>query len=130
LFSLILILISSPQVAAQACYWSGTAPVCDGSCAPHESEIDRRATSPGSPPASAQYQTAFNDLGQQGYRVTHISGWQSGGVPHFAAIWKKIIGPDWIAQHGILANTYQEEFDKFSKQGYRLRHVGGYHAYN
>jgi DNA-binding transcriptional regulator of glucitol operon len=79
---------------------------------------------------SAQYQQEFNTLSQQGYRLTRIRGWRSGNTTHYAAIWEKVSGPAWVARHGMLSDAYQEEFDALAKQGYRLRHVSGYHTYN
>ena len=78
---------------------------------------------------SAQYQHEFNTLTQQGYRLARISGWRSGDAAHYAAIWEKTQGPAWVARHGMLSDTYQEVFDKLKKEGYRLRHVSGYHTY-
>jgi DNA-binding transcriptional regulator of glucitol operon len=79
---------------------------------------------------SAQYQQEFNTLSQQGYRLIHIRGWPSGNTVHYAAIWEKTDGSPWIARHGMLSNDYQEEFDTLLKQGYRLKHVSGYHVFN
>ncbi|CAN7757911.1 hypothetical protein LJR296_006854 [Cupriavidus necator] len=79
---------------------------------------------------SAQYQQEFNRLGQQGYRVVTVSGWRSTNEPRFAAIWEKVDGPPWLARHQMLADGYQEEFDKFTKEGYRLKVVSGYHMYD
>lgn len=79
---------------------------------------------------SGQYQQEFNTLTQQGYRLAHISGWRSGTTIHYAAIWEKIKGPAWVARHGMLSDAYQEEFDKRAKEGYRLKDVCGYHAYD
>lgn len=79
---------------------------------------------------AAQYQAEFNRLSQQGYKLARIRGWTSNGEPHFAAIWVKVDGGAWIARHGILADSYQEEFDKNLKDGYRLKHVSGYQTFN
>ena len=79
---------------------------------------------------SAQYQQEFNTLTQQGYRLARIRGWRSGDTAHYAAIWEKIEGPAWVARHGMLSDAYQEEFDKLAKEGYRLKHVSGYHTFN
>ena len=79
---------------------------------------------------SEQYQQEFNTLTQQGYRLTRIRGWRSGDTVHYAAIWEKNAGPDWVARHGMLSDAYQEEFDNLSKKGYRLKHVSGYQPYD
>jgi len=79
---------------------------------------------------SEQYQQEFNTLSQQGYRLVRIRGWRSGDVAHYAAIWEKTGGPAWVARHGMLSDAFQEEFDTLVKDGYRLRHISGYHTYN
>lgn len=78
---------------------------------------------------SAQYQAEFNRLAQAGFRLWKIRGWNSGGTPKFAAIWVKVHGGPWAARHGMFADAYQEEFDAMAKQGYRLRFVSGYPAF-
>ena len=79
---------------------------------------------------SAQYQQEFNNLNNQGYRLTRISGWRSGDTLHYAAIWEKSEGPAWMARHGMSSDSYQEEFNKLTAEGYRLRHICGYHTYD
>jgi hypothetical protein len=78
---------------------------------------------------SDQYQDQFNQLRYSGYRLTRISGWGIGDTFHYAAIWEKIYsGPDWVARHGMLSDSYQEEFNFLAKDGYRLKNVSGYQA--
>ncbi|TIP84080.1 MAG: hypothetical protein E5X58_36675 [Mesorhizobium sp.] len=79
---------------------------------------------------TAQYQQQFNELAAQGYRVVKVSGWRAGNEPRFAAIWEKTDGPAWQARHQMLADGYQEEFDRLLRDGYRLRDVSGYHMYD
>jgi CubicO group peptidase (beta-lactamase class C family) len=75
---------------------------------------------------SAQYQTAFNTFVGQGYRLTHVSGYDVGGVAYYAAIWEATSGPAWVARHGMTSQGYQGEFVDRSIQGYRLKLVDGY----
>jgi hypothetical protein len=79
---------------------------------------------------SAQYQQAFDQLGRDGFKLTHISSWQSGGQGRYAALWEKSEGVVWQARHNMLSDTYQEEFTALAKGGYRLRDVSAYHAYD
>src|SRR5476651_2553575 len=44
----------------------------------------------------------------------------------YAAIWEKTPGPAWVARHGMTSQGYQQEFDKWSGQGYCLTLVSGY----
>lgn len=74
----------------------------------------------------AQYQQAFDDLSGKGYRLTSISGYESGGGARYAAVWSKAPGPATAARHGLDAQQYQAAFDTLSKQGYRLTFVNGY----
>jgi CubicO group peptidase (beta-lactamase class C family) len=75
---------------------------------------------------SGQYQTTFNDLAQQGYRLTDISGYAVGGTDLYAAIWEKTGGPVWEAHHHMTSDQYQGQFDQLVDQGYRLLWVSGY----
>lgn len=75
---------------------------------------------------SDQYQQAFNTYVGQGYRLTHVSGYGVGGQPRYAAIWEKKSGPAWAARHGMTSDQYQQEFNQFGQQGYRLVDVSAY----
>lgn len=74
----------------------------------------------------AQYQQVFNDMDKQGYRLTSISGYESGGGARYAALWSKSAGQPSAARHGLDPQQYQAAFDSLSKQGYRLTYVNGY----
>lgn len=74
----------------------------------------------------AQYQQAYNDFGKKGYRLTSISGYESGGGARYAALWSKSAGPDAAARHGLNPQQYQEAYNDLSKKGYRLTFVSGY----
>jgi hypothetical protein len=75
---------------------------------------------------SAQYQQEFDKYAKQGYRLVHVSGYGVSGKAYYAAIWDKSAGPAWVARHGMTSAQYQQEFDKYGKEGYRLVHVSGY----
>jgi hypothetical protein len=62
----------------------------------------------------------------QGYRLKLVSGYQVAGQDFYAAIWEKTAGPAFVARHGMTADGYQQEFDKWTGQGYRLTLVSGY----
>ena len=76
----------------------------------------------------AQYQSAFNDLVGQGFRLLTVSGYVTGGAERYAALWEKKAGPAWEARHGLTAAQYQQTFDQLVAQGYRLKYVSG-HAF-
>jgi CubicO group peptidase (beta-lactamase class C family) len=76
--------------------------------------------------SSQDYQAAFDDFAKKGFRLIHVSGYGVGNQAKFAAIWDKSSGPAWAARHNLTAAQYQQAFDDFSKQGYRLTDVSGY----
>lgn len=73
-----------------------------------------------------QYQQAFNDFDKQGFRLTSISGYESGGGARYAALWSKSDGPASAARHGLNPQQYQAAYDDLAKKGYRLTFVNGY----
>lgn len=76
---------------------------------------------------SAAYQQEFDQLvGQQGYRLKLVSGYEVGGQDFYAAIWEKSAGPAFVARHGMTPQAYQQEFDSLAGQGYCLSLVSGY----
>jgi hypothetical protein len=76
--------------------------------------------------SSDDYQNAFNGYTEQGYRLTHVSGYKVGGQARYAAIWDKSSSAEWVARHGMSSNAYQQEFDNMLKRGYTLDSVSGY----
>lgn len=73
------------------------------------------------------YQQEFNTWIGQGYRLTQISGYYSGGQDRFAAIWKKVTNsPAWQAKHGLNATEYQAIFNQLTSQGFRPVQVSVY----
>jgi hypothetical protein len=76
---------------------------------------------------SQAYQNEFNSLvNQQGYRLKLVNGYRAGGQDYYAAIWEKLAGPAFVARHGMSADGYQQEFNTWLSQGYRLKLVSGY----
>lgn len=75
---------------------------------------------------SDQYQSTFNNLTAQGYRLNHVSGYSLANIPRFAALFEKKPSPSWVARHGLTSAAYQAAFDAYLSQGYRLVHVDGY----
>ncbi len=76
---------------------------------------------------AAAYQQAFDTLvGQHGYRLKLVNGYEVGGQDFYAAIWEKAAGPAFVARHGLTSQQYQQEFDKLIGEGYRLKLVSGH----
>ena len=75
---------------------------------------------------SSQYQSEFNNLTSQGYRLVYVSGYTANNQERFAAIWEKKSGPAWVSHHGMTSAQYQSAFNQYTNQGYRLTLVNGY----
>ena len=78
---------------------------------------------------SSEYQTEFNKIVSQGFRLKQVSGYASpsGNQDMYAAIWvKNDDGRAWVAQHGMTSSSYQQAFDKHTGNGFRLVQVSGY----
>ncbi len=75
---------------------------------------------------SSQYQNEFNNLTSQGYRLVYVSGYTANNQERFAAIWEKKSGPAWVAHHGMTSAQYQNAFNQYTSQGFRLTLVNGY----
>ena len=75
---------------------------------------------------STQYQQTFNQYISQGYRVVLVNGYTVNGVDYYVAIWDKSQSGPWVARHGMTSSEYQNEFNTYVGQGYRLKHVSGY----
>ncbi|MGW7253567.1 hypothetical protein [Streptomyces sp. NPDC054834] len=75
---------------------------------------------------SGQYQQRFNVLVGQGFRPVQVSGYSSGGVDLFAAIFEQRPGPPLQARHGLTADQYQQTFNDLVGQGFRPVDVNGY----
>jgi hypothetical protein len=75
---------------------------------------------------SDQYQKAFDEYGKEGYRLLLVSGYTVDNQDFYAAIWDKSPMPAWVAHHRMTSAQYQEYFDKYVKDGFRLVDVSGY----
>src|SRR5580704_5455343 len=76
----------------------------------------------------AHYQAELDAM-KSGFRLQHVAGYTHSGVALYAAIWNKAGGPDPAERHnltGLTGPQYQQAFDDFAKQGYRLKEVSGY----
>jgi CubicO group peptidase (beta-lactamase class C family) len=77
---------------------------------------------------SAQYQSVFNTLVSQGYRLILVNGYTVEDQDRYACIFAKQPGRGWVARHGMTSAEYQGEFDNYAYQGHRLKCVSGYAA--
>ncbi|GAB1318292.1 Beta-lactamase [Madurella fahalii] len=74
----------------------------------------------------ATYQSTFDSLVDNGYRLSYVSGYTINNAARYAAVWDKSASSAWQARHGMTAAQYQSTFDNLLSQGYRLRLVNGY----
>lgn len=75
---------------------------------------------------AANYQTTFNALAAQGYRLVRISAFATPTGTLFGAIWEKSAALQWQAHHGMNAAAYQIKFSQMAQAGFRLVDVCGY----
>ncbi|MBV9894757.1 MAG: hypothetical protein JO020_11355 [Chloroflexi bacterium] len=72
------------------------------------------------------FQTAFNQLGGQGYRLIDVTGYEDGGVQRLAGIWSQASGPAYQARTGLTAAELGAMGDQLGPQGYRVVRLNGY----
>lgn len=77
---------------------------------------------------SAQYQSTFDSLVGQGYRLSYVSGYTINNDPRYAALWEKKPSAAFVARHGLTSAQYQQAFNTYVSQGYRLVLVNGYNV--
>ena len=75
---------------------------------------------------SDEYQSYFDQYVGEGYRLVWVDGYDLDGQARYAAIWYKNPGPAFVAHHGMSSSQYQEYFDKYIGEGFRLVNVSGY----
>jgi CubicO group peptidase (beta-lactamase class C family) len=76
----------------------------------------------------SQYQTELSTWAGQGFRLTHVSGYTSGGAERYAALWEKSPGPVQHVYFGMTSAQYQSTFELNVAQGYQLVKVSGYNV--
>jgi hypothetical protein len=79
---------------------------------------------------SSQYQQRFTEYAKEGYRITAVNGFTTGTEPRFAAIWEKLPPVAWVGHHGLTSAQYQQKFNEYVKQGYRVTRISGYAVNN
>ncbi|EEU44559.1 uncharacterized protein NECHADRAFT_85227 [Fusarium vanettenii 77-13-4] len=70
--------------------------------------------------ASSDYQGLSDKYVGQGFRLVHVNGYVVNNVDYYAAIWDKSPSGPWVARHRMSSAEYQNEFDNWVGQGYRL----------
>jgi hypothetical protein len=76
---------------------------------------------------SEKFQQTFDQLAAEKYELVYHSGYEFSGHLYHAGIWEKPKKRHaWAARHNLSAKAYQENFDKYKGEGYRLIDVRGY----
>lgn len=73
-----------------------------------------------------QLQTEFDGLFLRGYRLNYISAYTIGNETRYAAIWELKASPFWVARSGLNSSQYQNAFNVYVREGFRLVLVNGY----
>lgn len=72
-------------------------------------------------------QKVFDAYLEEGYRMTHVSGYEAEHEARFAAVWEKGDNKtEWVSRGNLTSSEYQATFDTYSKKGFRLVDVSGY----
>jgi CubicO group peptidase (beta-lactamase class C family) len=75
---------------------------------------------------SADYQSLFDTMTAQGYRLRTVSGYSDGGTDRYAGIFEAGAPYPWVARHGLSAEAYQQEVTDLRLQGYSPVEVGAH----
>lgn len=74
---------------------------------------------------AAQMQDEFDKNTKNGYRLVFITSYEAGNKAYYASIYEKGAGPGYYAHFGLEADEYQQKFNTYSRQGFRLSCVSG-----
>lgn len=74
----------------------------------------------------AAYQAEFEHIASSGYRLVWLDGYNANGKTFFNAIFRPADSTPWVAHHGLNSSQYQQQFDQWTQQGYRLMHIESY----
>lgn len=77
----------------------------------------------------AQYQSTFESLTAQGWRLEAVQGFSISGEPRFSSKWTRLAAPDWwYSNHGLSTANYQAAIYNQQYQGYRPTFVSAFTA--
>ncbi len=78
--------------------------------------------------SAREFGRSFDQLGQEGYRLLALSGYDQDGDVCFAAVWEKRSDPPWLAYFGMGADDLRKRSDRLGAEGFRLKFLDGYAA--
>ncbi len=76
--------------------------------------------------ADAKYQEEFDKIWTCGFYPAWVDGFDVGGKTYFNMVFRPSNGKAWVARHSMNGAKYQEEFNKWDKEGYNLLNVDSY----
>ena len=71
------------------------------------------------------FNLTYFTLKAQGFQQTNVDVEELSGGTYFGGIWRKIPG-SWVTATGLTPQAYQDAFDNYTSQGYRLYRIQGY----
>jgi CubicO group peptidase (beta-lactamase class C family) len=73
-----------------------------------------------------EFGKAFDQFGNDGYRLRSVSGYTAGSDIRYVAVWDKRPGPPWVGYFGLSADDLRKTLDRVSADGFRLTFLNGY----
>lgn len=77
---------------------------------------------------SKEYADAYFNFQDKGYRLQCVSGYEEGSAIKFAAVWKKEMGSPLASFHQLTPAEYQEKYNFYDGQGFKLTFVNAFRA--
>ncbi len=74
----------------------------------------------------SEYQSRFEEMNGNGFRPTDVTGYTVNGSARYGAIWQQYAGPAWHSHHGLSGSKYQDRFDQYLNDDFRVTAVGGF----
>ena len=74
---------------------------------------------------SINFNLTYFTLKAQGFQQTNVDVEELSGGTYFGGIWRKIPGL-WVTATGLTPQAYQDAFNTYTSQGYRLYRIQGY----
>lgn len=75
---------------------------------------------------SSSYQLVFDQITSSGYQLEWIDGYNVAGNIFFNAVFRPANGTPWAAFHNLTGAQYQEKFNQYTGDGFRLKQVESY----
>ena len=76
--------------------------------------------------SASQFHAFSNRAAAEGFHPVYVDGYLTEGGVRFAGIWERRSKGRWIARHGLTSREYQDMYDRYTGEGYKLIHVSGY----